>query len=723
MTGLGSVPGRGAAVRSGTVPALADGFTSRPESAPALAALVPGAAVALVPLPSSEPGQPTRSCGKTQLAAHAAESLCQSGQAELVAWVDSSSRASVLSGYVQAAAAAGIGSAGPAEQVAASLTGWLAKTTRPWLMVLDDVRDAADLAGLWPRGQAGRVLITTTDEETFSSERAEFHPHVVPVGPFSTRESLSYLRGRLADDPDQRHGAIDLAIALDGDPLALAHAAAVIATTEQSCGDYQRHYADKRAHLAARQAQAGPPAAAAVTWMLSADRAGQLAPGGATQLVLVLAALLDGRAAPAPVFTTPAVCKYLADAGTSAADADGAWDAVRALADTGLLSIDPASAAPVVRMSRLVTALVRAVTPEQVLERASIVAADALLEIWPRAEPQPWLAAGLRSCADALARTAADRLWTAGACHPLLVKAGQSLDGAGLRGPAVRHWTHLAKASDRILGSDSPDTLTAGSQLARALLTAGQAAQATAWWQWVAAGRTRVSGPDHPGTLTARVNLGTALASAGWGGDAIGVLEQAVADHERVRGPGHPDTFRARDRLAAACQAVGLPAEAIGHYRRILADRERLHGAGHPATMTARDQLAAACLADGRLKDAITCYKTALADRQRVLGADHPDTITACRNLATAYQAAGKIAAALQLREQVRAGQEQILGTDHPDTLACRADLANAYIAAGRLADAASLLRDTLTRCQQALPPCHPLTDAVRQTLTGLAGS
>ena len=121
-------------------------------------------------------------------------------------------------------------------------------------MVLDDVRDAADLDGLWPRGRAGRVLITTPQEETISGERAEFQPHVVPVGPFSTREALSYLTGRLADDPDQRHGAIDLAIALDGDPLALAHAAAVIATTEQSCGDYQRHYADLRARLAAQQA-------------------------------------------------------------------------------------------------------------------------------------------------------------------------------------------------------------------------------------------------------------------------------------------------------------------------------------------------------------------------------------------------------------------------------------------------------------------------------------
>jgi tetratricopeptide (TPR) repeat protein len=674
------VLGRGPAIRSGPVPALADGFTNRPESAPGLAGLDPGTAVALVCAAASRPEQPAGPCGKTQLAVQAAESLWRSGRVELLAWIDASSRASVLSGYGEAAAAAGIRSAGPAEEVAARLTSWLADTARPWLVVLDDVHDAADLAGLWPCGPAGRVVITSPDEQAVSGEKSEFQPQVCPVGPFSTREALNYLMGRLADDPDQRHGAIDLAATLDGDPVALTHASAVIATTTQSCADYQRHYAHKRTRMAARQAHGEPLVAPAVTWILSAERASQLSPGGATQLLLVLAALLDGQAVPAAMFTTPATCKYLAESGASAADADRAWEAVRALAHTGLFTIDLAPAPPVVRLSRLVAALVRAATPEQVLERAAVGAADALLEIWPQREPRPWLAAGLRSCVDALQRISADRLWAADACHPLLLKAGHSLDSGGLNGPSVRHWAQLATTGNRILSSGHPDTLAVGSHLAHALQAAGQATEATAWWQWVAAGRARAFGPDHPSTLAARVSLGNAMAAAGQPGSAVGVLEQAVADSERVRGAGHPDTFRARDGLAAAY------------------------------------------LADGRLKDAITCYKKTLADRQHALGADHPDTITACRNLAAAYQAAGKIAAALQLCEQVRVGQEQILGADHPDTLACRADLAHAYIGAGRLADAATLLRDTLTRCEQALPPGDPLTGAVRQALTGLAG-
>jgi hypothetical protein len=701
------------AARSGTVPALADGFIPRPESVPGLAAgLRPGATVALVP---DGPAGRAGSCGKTQLAAWLAGSLRHSGKADVLAWVDASSRASVLAGYAEAAAAAGTGPGSPAGQAAARLAGWLAGTTRPWLVILDDLRDAADLDGLWPAGPAGVLLITTRDPDTLAGQP---QARVFRVGTFSAREAMNYLTERLADDPDQRLGAIDLTAALGRDPCALAHASALITTTTRNCRHYQHHYTHSRDRLADGEEPVTP---ATVTWLLSAERAGQLSPGGGAWPLLALAALLDGHPIPGPLLTTTAVTRYLADSGDPAADA--AREAARALQHAGLLTIDTAATPPLVRISRTVAALARAATPEPALDRAAQAAADALLEAWPEHEPQPWLAAGLRSCAAALQRTAADRLWTADGCHPLLLQAGHSLDTAGMAGPAARYRARLAAASDRILGPDHPAALTARSHLASALLAAGQAAEAAGCWQQVAAARTRISGPDHPDTLAALVSLGHAITAAGQPGTAVTVLEDAVAGYDRARGPGHPDTLTARSRLAAACQAAGQPADAIAHYKRVLASQEHTRGPRHPATMTARSRLAAACLADGQLRAAITGYKRTLTDRQRAQGAAHPATITARRDLAAAYQAAGKIAAALNLHEQACAGSEQALGTDHPDTLARRTDLARAYHAAGRLTDAATLLRDTLARCEHTRPPGDPLTRTVRQALTSIAGA
>jgi tetratricopeptide (TPR) repeat protein len=682
-----------------------------------MAALIPGAVVVLVPGRAAAERDRLEASGKTQLAVLPARSLWQSRAVDLLVWVPATSRASILSAYLQAAAAVGTDLAGSAESVAARFLGWLGETGRPWLMVLDDLCDAADLDGLWPQGPAGRVLITTPDEGTVSA-----HPRaqVLPVGAFSEREALSFLIGRLTADPDQRHGAIDLAAELGGEAPALAQASAAIASSRLSCHDYRDYFRRKRAELAERAGVGWLPAAA-VTWTVSAEQAERLAPGGATQLLLALAALLDGHAIPGALFTTPAVCGYLADSGASP-DPGHAWAAVLSLERVGLLAIDPAGAPPVVRMSPVVAAQVQAASPDGLRDRAVPAAADALAEVWPAQEPQPWLAAGLRSCTASLQRAAGDRLWAAGQCHPLLQRAGQSIAGARLTGPAVSYWTQLAAVSDQILGPGHPGTLMAGSQLARALLAAGQADEAVTWTRWVLAGRSRASGPDHPDTLQAQVSLGRAMLAAGQLQDAVTALGQAVSDHERLRGPGHPATLGARDELAAAFQAAGKPADSIQQHQRGLADRESIEGPQHPDTITAREKLAGAYLADGRLKDAISCYKRALADRERVLGPDHPDTMAACGNLAATYKSAGKMAAALKLYDRACADYERVLGAEHPQTLSCRGELARAYYSAGRLMDATALLRDTLSRSEQALPLGHPLTQTLRETMTSIAG-
>jgi hypothetical protein len=108
-------------VWSGSVPPLAEGFTVRPDTVPGLeAALTPGATVALVPEQVPATAQDWRaSGGKTQLARYFAESLWRSPGVDVLTWVVATSRASVLSGFVQAAAAMGAGDAGDAESVAA----------------------------------------------------------------------------------------------------------------------------------------------------------------------------------------------------------------------------------------------------------------------------------------------------------------------------------------------------------------------------------------------------------------------------------------------------------------------------------------------------------------------------------------------------------------------------------------------------------------------------
>ena len=706
---------------SGAVPPLADGFIARPASAPELGAeLNPGAAVALVPARGAAEGPQDwlGSCGKTQLAVAFAESLWQSRGVDLLVWITATSRASVLSGYVEAAVVTmGIDPGGDAESIAARFVSWLGETSRPWLMVLEDHSDAADLARLWPEGPAGRVLITTADSAALASD---CRARVLPVGFFSPGEALSYLRGGLTADPDQRLGAIDLVEAVGCEPLALAQARAVIATSGLSCQDYRGYFLHRREQLA--ETAGAWPSAASVTWTLSVEQADQLLPRGAVWSLLAFAAILDGHGIPAAVFTAPAACRFFAaDGAGGLADRERVRGGLLILDRVGLLSIDQAATPPTVRMKPVIQAAVRAAMPEKLFDRAARAAADALLEVWPEDEERAWLAADLRSCAASLRQAAGDLLWADG-CHPLLLRAGRSHDSARLVGSAVTHWRKLAAVSQRVLGPNHPDTPTIGRRLADAYLTAGLAAEACPWFQWILADRVGALGPDHLRTIGARRDLGHTLLAANRFRDALTVLNGAAADYERVRGADHPDTLRARDELAAAHRAAGQFDDAIGLYRRTLADREGVQGSRHPDTLATRQYLADAYLAAGRPRNALPHYKRVLVGRERGLGPDHLDTIAARGDLAAANYSAGRMAAALQLYEETGAAYSRVLGTDHPHTLARRADLANAYYRVGRLRDAVTLLRETVARCERVLPPEDPLRKTVRESLTNITG-
>ena len=707
----------GERVRAGAVPPLADGFSARPETASALeSALVPGAAVVLVPGPTAGggPGDWPKACGKTQVAVSYAEWLWQSDRVEVLVWAAATSRASVLSGYVEAAVAAiWADPAGDAETIAGRFLDWLAETTRPWLMVLDDLPDATVLEGLWPTGPAGRVLITARDPAALPGELRAL---ALPVGAFSQREALSYLMGRLTADPDQRLGAIDLVHGLDLEPLALTQASGVIGGSVLSCRDYLDYFRRRREHMT--QAAGSEPAAAAVTWTFSAEQADQLSPRSAPAL-LAMAALLDGNGIPAEVFATRATYGYLAAKGAPPTDRELTRAALIALERVGLLATGSADR-PAVRVNPVIQAAVQAAAPRDLLDHAARAAADALLEAWPGDERGAWPAGTFRSCAVSLQRTAGHLLWEGG-CHPLLVRAGQSLDRAHLAGPAVAYWTELASVSEQILGPDHTDTLAAGRHLAHAYLAAGRSAEAVSWFRWALADRTRTLGADHPDTIAARLSLGRALLAAGQVGDAIAAMRAAVGDCERVRGPDDLDTFSARDELAAACHTAGQFADATQLHRRTLAGREHLQGDEHPDTIAARQRLADAYLAGNQVKNALSEYKRVLSGREKVLGPDHLDTIAARAALGSAYNSAGRMASALQFCEQACAGYERVLGADHPVTLASRANLAYAYYAGGWLTDGLAMLRDTLARCERGLPPGDPLTHAVRESLANIA--
>jgi hypothetical protein len=445
-------------VQSGPVPPLAAFYSPRPETGFA----APGG--------SAEPLIQTHEIGsyvltgpggtgKTQLAAAYARSLWQSREAELVIWITASSRAAILTGYAEAFALTSRAPGGPAaasfgpgqdqEQLAHRFLRWLGESTRSWLVVLDDLTDAGDLAGLWPRGAMGRSVLTTRlPPGSISPPR--LHAQLVQVGPLSRREALAFLTARLAQDAAQCNGALDLAEALDGLPIALAQAAAIIADTSTDCRKYHGQFGERQ-HAMGIGPGSGFAATVAVTWSLALDRADQLLSAALARPLLAMLAMLDPNGVPAGVLTAPAarayVGRYTADR-APAADAD-VRGALSSLAQVGLITIDASSAVRTVYVHALVQACVRQVLPAPVRDSAAAAAATAVLQTWPQPGRDPHLDQALRDGTATLIQAAPSVVATPDPGHRLLVRAGLSLDRARLSGSAVAYWRAMSEASAR----------------------------------------------------------------------------------------------------------------------------------------------------------------------------------------------------------------------------------------------------------------------------------
>jgi hypothetical protein len=756
------IQGRGAVKwphRVGAVPLLADCYQARSISAHLTAAIQDTRST-----PARQVLCGLGGVGKTQLAAACAEHAWSCGEVELLLWITAASREAIEAAYAQAAGdVTGIEDA-QVETAVARFLAWLSTSERPWLIVLDDVTSPGHLAGLWPPSRPGGATIVTTRRRDASLAG---HGRLVDVDVFSPEEAHTYLLSKLGH---RRHLADDvpgLAADVGHLPLALAQAAAYLVDRDLPASGYRRRLADTRQRLGdlVPEPDALPDAHRATlagTWRLSIDLADRLSPSGLAWPLLVLASVLDPNGIPEGVFTTEAARRHLGTTrrggGREAVSGDEAREGLRCLQRLSLVTINPAGAGGTVRIHALVQRATRDQLTEHDLGQASRAAADALLETWPPVDRDTGLGQSLRANTAILAARRPEVVW-AGACHPVLLRAGRSLGDAGQLGAAVTYWRRMyADASER-LGVDHGDTLAIRHDLGRWQGEAGEASTAIraleellrdvhrvrgldhpdalatrgtlAYWRGksgdaagavtaladLAADRRRLLGADHHHTLATRCFLAYWRGRAGDASGAVAALEELLGDRLRVLGADHPDVLATRHNLACWRGQGGDTAGAVVALEALRADVVRLLGADHPDALAVRHDLAHW---RGRADDApgaVAALEELVADRLRVIGADHPDVLATRHNLAYWRGRAGDAAAAAGALEGLHRHVVRALGADHPDALATRHDLAHWRGRAGDAAGAAGVLAAVLDDRGRVLGADHPDTLVTRSFL------
>ena len=785
--------GQGRPIRFGSPPGRAAGFISREQQAKLDAALGrpeprAGQGEALKPVCDTDAGRSVdgrgfssdgdnagpwsvggpvvvcgmRGVGKSQLAAAYARE-CEKAGWSLVAWMDASSREALVAGLAGLAVEMGIDDGkGDPDAAACRCVNRLNSGEGDRLLVFDNVDDFDDLAGLVPRSDGLRVLVTTTMAKLDSGAG-----RLVPVGTFTRPQSVAFVLERTGTGDSS--GAARLAEALGDLPVALAQAAGTIdvngyATIDEylaELGEYRLDEVVDRlpgddypvlVHAALRMA-----CRSALDLLEKKDHARgeeDLPRAKAASVQLAALALLAPSGVPRPwlhrvgesepiarqalgALVSHSICtptedgRYVRIHGLQGRvlredynkQPDAFTDLEKAVVDLLKgIDMDKADTDNAQRTDALDMAdHLRAIAEQQQgqahyspygaridLSNVSRIMNDTVHRLIDMGRPQASLT--LNDAVDILA----DVL---GPNHPHTLTARNNLAlahmEAGNVSKAVGMYEAVLADHTRALGPDHPHTLHTHHNLATAYAKAGNLQTAIDMYEAVLADHTRVLGPDHPHTLHTHHNLATAYAKAGNLQTAIDMYEAVLADRTRVLGPDHPHTLHTHHNLTLTHQDSENVSKAVGMYEAILAGHAPVLGSAprtaryHPRTPTGRDA-----------QTTIDMYEALLPAMTRILGPDHPDILRTRSNVALAHQQAGDLQTAIDMYEALLPAMTRILGPDHPHTFRARSNVALAHQQAGDLQTAIDMYEALLDDQTRILGPDHPYTFGTRINLT-----
>ncbi|KAG9114449.1 hypothetical protein FRC07_007645, partial [Ceratobasidium sp. 392] len=305
----------------------------------------------------------------------------------------------------------------------------------------------------------------------------------------------------------------------------------------------------------------------------------------------------------------------------------------------------------------------------------------------------------------------------------------------------------------RVLGGESPGTLTLMANLAITYSGQGRWAEAEAMFTKSLEPMKRVLGEHHPGVLITMINLAAAYRSRGQLGDAETLATRAfellqgnmtsetayvglfnlrtlceiyraqgkwnLAEEFQIEllgfysenfGEAHPETLKCMGDLAETYAEQYRWDEAEKLQTHIMLTQNETLGPQHPDTLVSMRTLAQTYSGQNKFQLANILLTQVFWISRDILGLRHPDTLGALDMLATTYGEEGNWEEAVPLFELALAGKKEIHGDEHRDTLSNMNNLAAAYIYLDRPSDAKPLQEHVLLHRTRLLGEHNPDT-------------
>jgi tetratricopeptide (TPR) repeat protein len=576
--------------------------------------------------------------GKTQLALRYAAMRAERADVSVGWFLNASSREYLLDGLTRLGATLGLPESGNGEAYAAGVVMEIGRR-RAWLLVYDDAKDQATIAGLVPLSGPGQVIITSRFADwrgAVTTLRAE---------PLDDETGADFLQARTGEG--DRPAALTLAKRLGGLPLALEQAAAYCRDSGIGLVDYLgRFAATPISLLGAGQPPDQEPVAR--TWRVNLAAARHR--DRATIELLSFLAFVAPVALPREVLATfsaalprrlrrvvrdelafDRVISILRHLSLLVVQPDGFYshalvqDVMRA--EIGRPERRFASRWSRPRWIETVLSTLAEQFPadERAVDRWDWCAvlrphAEAVLSLSVHLDPPPMATSLL---AHRLAHYVRDRGEYAAArdlLHRAVVTAERQLGRTDYRTQEVlgclaitRHelgeFGGAREIYEELLrgvvtiddGEVRIPIVSAGDELyqlgimnnlANTLYAQGELSVAREVNLHVFARRQQLLGQDHLWTLTSMNGLGLVLAGLGDLDDARSLHEYVLANRRSTLGDAHPETLDAIDSLAQDLRTLGDIDGALALHEEELASRRAVQGDDHPRTLIAAQNLA-----------------------------------------------------------------------------------------------------------------------------------
>lgn len=520
----------------------------------------------------------------------------------------------------------------------------LAHHPGPWLLVLDNVPNAASCNGLLPPIGNGHTLITS---------RAVDWPASSTVQPLATEAAVELLITQSGDrDTD---AAKTLADELGGLPLALTQAAGFVRTNAINLAAYLKLYQDRGAELHQDGRPPDYPHTVATTWDLAIDR---LSDDGR--------AMLNVLAFYAPEAIPVHILFPAADELTRH----------RAVGELRSYSLVTPAELDSVTVHRLIQAVTRKRLQTQLTAHVWASKARELIMAAMPSDPVTAVSVTRWNALHTHVRALIDHLPpehpdTLAIRHELAYWTGQ----VGQTTEARELSAELLPIQQRILGAEHPRTLSNRHNLAHWTGQAGDAVRAQQLLADLLPLRERVEGIEHQNTLITRLALAHWTGLAGDAAHARQLFAELLPIRERILGAEHPGTLITRGNLADWTGYSGNPTLARNLFAALLPIWERVGGPEYPHTLTTRHTLAHWTGQAGDTSQARDQLAELLPIRERVLGAEHPSTLLTRQSLAYWTALAGDAAKARDQLAELVPIMRRVLGANHHRTLTAASEL------------------------------------------------